>query len=105
MEQTAARPKNGRPLLNQPPTTHGGFVAAVPSRAFRDGTGIFKVKRCGNLISGLRYPRWSQWKAPVRGSLTARSIRGEWCPRKSRRGASCGKEMRRVDRQADRAAF
>jgi hypothetical protein len=41
IEQTAARPKNGRPLQNLPPSTHGGFVAAVPSRAFRDGTGIF----------------------------------------------------------------
>jgi hypothetical protein len=44
MEQTAARPKNGRPLQNLPPSTHGGFVAAIPSRAFRDGTGIFVVK-------------------------------------------------------------
>ena len=44
MEQTAARPKDGRPLQNLPPATHGGFVAAVPSRAFRDGTGIFMVK-------------------------------------------------------------
>jgi len=44
MEQTAARPKNGRPLQNLPPTSLGGFVAAVPSRAFRDGTGIFMVK-------------------------------------------------------------
>src|SRR6266481_249945 len=35
--------KNGRPLQNLTPTTHGGFVAAVPSRAFRDGTGIFMV--------------------------------------------------------------
>src|SRR5258708_35277822 len=44
IEQTAARPKNGRPLQNLPPTSLGGFVAAVPSRAFRDGTGIFMVK-------------------------------------------------------------
>src|SRR5258708_31135989 len=44
MGQTAARPKNGRPLQNLPRTTHSGFVAAVPSRAFRDGTGIFMVK-------------------------------------------------------------
>jgi hypothetical protein len=44
MQQTAARPKNGRPLQNLPPTTLGGFVAAVPSRVFRDGTGIFIVK-------------------------------------------------------------
>ena len=44
MEQTAARQKNGRPLQNLPPSTHGGFVAAIPSRAFRDGTGIFVVK-------------------------------------------------------------
>ena len=36
--------KNGRPLQNLPPTTQGGFVAAVPSRGFRDGTGIFMVK-------------------------------------------------------------
>ena len=40
----AARPKNGRPLQN--PTAFGedGFVAAVPSREFRDGTGMFTVK-------------------------------------------------------------
>ena len=44
MEQTAARPKSGRPLQNLPPTTPGGFVAAVPSRAFRDGTGTFVFK-------------------------------------------------------------
>ena len=44
MDKTGARPKNGRPLQNLSPTTHGGFVAAVPSRAFRDGTGIFIVK-------------------------------------------------------------
>jgi hypothetical protein len=30
MQQTAARPKNGRPLQNLPATTHGGFAAAVP---------------------------------------------------------------------------
>jgi len=44
MEHTDARPRNRRPLQNLPPTTPGGFVAAVPSRAFRDGTGIFMVK-------------------------------------------------------------
>jgi len=53
VEQTAARPKNGRPLQNLPPTTIRGFVAAVPftvsvhgepCRDFRDGTGIFVVK-------------------------------------------------------------
>src|ERR1700747_607564 len=44
MERTAARPKNGRPLQNLPATMHGGFVAAFPSRVFRDGTGIFIVK-------------------------------------------------------------
>src|SRR4029077_4634948 len=44
MEQRAARPKNGRPLQNLPPTTHGDFVAAVPSRAFRDGTGILMLE-------------------------------------------------------------
>src|SRR5216683_2034419 len=40
-KQTAARPKNGRPLQNQLPTKHDGFVAAVPSLVFRDGTEIF----------------------------------------------------------------
>ena len=44
MEQTAARPKNGRPLQNLLRTRHYGFVEAVPSRVFRDGTGIFVVK-------------------------------------------------------------
>jgi hypothetical protein len=53
MEQTAARPKNGRPLQNLSLVTLRGFVAVVPftvsvhgepSRAFRDGTGIFKIK-------------------------------------------------------------
>src|ERR1700676_3186924 len=43
MEQNAARPKSGQPLRNLLPTTHG-FVAAVPSRVCRDGTGIFMVK-------------------------------------------------------------
>ena len=41
--------KNGRPLQNLTPTTLGGFVAAVPSRAFRDGTGIFTGKTEHNL--------------------------------------------------------
>ena len=44
MEQTVARPKIGRPLHNLPSTMLGGFLAAVPSRAFRDGTGVFMVK-------------------------------------------------------------
>ena len=41
MERTAARPKTGRPLQNLLPIRQDGFVEAVPSRAFRDGTGIF----------------------------------------------------------------
>ena len=44
MYQTAARPKNGRPLQNPLPTKQDDFVAAVPSRIFRDGTGIFVFK-------------------------------------------------------------
>ena len=44
MEQKAARPKIGRPLRNLLPTLQGGFVSAIPSRAFRDGMGIFTVK-------------------------------------------------------------
>src|SRR5579864_5885584 len=44
MALTAARPKSGRPLQHPNPTRQNGFVAAVPSRAFRDGTGIFPVK-------------------------------------------------------------
>src|SRR5713101_6013131 len=44
MEQPAARPENGRPLQNLLPTTHSVFVAAVLSRAIRDGTGILMVK-------------------------------------------------------------
>jgi hypothetical protein len=43
MEQTAARPKNGRPLQNPLLTRQEGFVEAVPARAFRDGTGPFTV--------------------------------------------------------------
>ena len=42
--QTAARPKNGRPLQNPTAPRQDGFVAAVPSREFRDGTGTFTVK-------------------------------------------------------------
>jgi hypothetical protein len=45
MEQTATRPKNRRPLQNLLPTTQDRFVAAAPSRVFRDGTGRFMVKR------------------------------------------------------------
>jgi hypothetical protein len=44
MKQKTARPKNGRPLQNPPPRRQDDFVAAVQSRAFRDGTGIFMVK-------------------------------------------------------------
>jgi len=44
MNQTAARPKNGRLLQNPAASKENGFVAAVPSREFRDGTGIFAVK-------------------------------------------------------------
>ena len=44
MALTAARPKSRRPLQHPNPTRQNGFVAAVPSRAFRDGTGIFAVK-------------------------------------------------------------
>src|SRR6204780_5701521 len=40
----AARPTNGRPLQNPAASGEDGFVAAVPSREFRDGTGIFTVK-------------------------------------------------------------
>jgi hypothetical protein len=43
MEQTAARLKNGRPLQNPLLTRQDGFVEAVPSRVFRDGTGTFTV--------------------------------------------------------------
>src|SRR5580700_5388792 len=46
LNQTAASPQNGRPLQNPTPKWHNGFVAAVPSRVFRDGTGIFEVKLC-----------------------------------------------------------
>ena len=42
-EQTAARPKNARPLQSPLPR-QDDFVAAVPSRVLRDGTGIFMVK-------------------------------------------------------------
>src|SRR5258708_2237744 len=55
MEQTAARPKSGRPLQNLQPTTQGGFVAADPSRAFRDGSGIFngQTESLPDFITGL----------------------------------------------------
>jgi hypothetical protein len=40
----AALPKNGRPLQNPTASGEDGFVAAVPSREFRDVTGIVTVK-------------------------------------------------------------
>jgi hypothetical protein len=45
MEQSAVRPKNGRPLQDLLSTRRNGFVSSVASRAFRDGTGIFMVNR------------------------------------------------------------
>ena len=42
-KQKRARPKCGRPLQNLPATALDGFVAADPSRAFRDGPGILMV--------------------------------------------------------------
>jgi hypothetical protein len=39
MKEKAARPENGWHLRNQTPAGNGGFVAAVPSRVHRDGTG------------------------------------------------------------------
>jgi hypothetical protein len=52
-KQTAARPQNGRPLQYPPPTCKDGFVAAVSSRDFRDGTGIITIElnHYGTIIS------------------------------------------------------
>src|SRR5882762_7302635 len=36
-KRTAPRPKIGRPLQQQPPSTRSGFVEASPSRVVRDG--------------------------------------------------------------------
>src|SRR4029077_16948478 len=73
MEHTAARPKNGRPLQNLPPTTHGDFVAAVPSRAFRDGTGIFMVKLSHyQLLLPQRFI-WEATTSPTSGCVPIRA--------------------------------
>jgi hypothetical protein len=42
-DEKTARPQTGRPLQNPLPALHDGFVAASPSRGFRDGLGIFVV--------------------------------------------------------------
>src|SRR4029077_18304174 len=72
MEQTAARPKNGRPLQNLPPTTPGGFVAAVPSRAFRDGACIFMVKLSHYLLHPQRFI-WGATTFPTWGCVPIRA--------------------------------
>src|ERR1700692_3200401 len=42
-KQTATRPQNGRHLQDPPQISRNGFVAAFPSRVFRDGKGIFAI--------------------------------------------------------------
>lgn len=41
--QTDARPQNGRPLQRPPQIPRNGFVAAFPSRVFRDGKGMIAI--------------------------------------------------------------
>jgi hypothetical protein len=56
MKQRAARPQNGRSLQNQPLTPQDGFVAPVPSRVFRDATGIVVVKLRHSLRHSMHRP-------------------------------------------------